>query len=63
VNFQENDDIYNELCKKQLNCKLNASSGSFFARDNIVNFLKWFKLIKNNDNYIFDIEDLSKQIF
>jgi len=42
----------------KLNLNLNATSGSFYARDNIDNFLKWLKNSNLNENYIFDIDDL-----
>ncbi|XP_064628309.1 growth arrest-specific protein 2-like isoform X2 [Lineus longissimus] len=39
-------------------CKSNAKSGSWFARDNMANFLRWCRDYKIKDETIFETEDL-----
>ena len=49
--LQVNQDI-------QVKCKKNAKSGTWFARDNIANFLKWCKMYGVKDECMFETEGL-----
>lgn len=47
-----------EIPKAQLKCRRNAQSGSWFARDNSANFLRWCKSFNMQDDCLFESEDL-----
>ncbi|GFS17544.1 growth arrest-specific protein 2 [Elysia marginata] len=52
--------IKEDLPDYKLHCNKNAKSGTWFARDNTTNFLKWCRAFGMIDETLFDSEDLGK---
>lgn len=52
--------VWQEIPKAHVKCRRNAQSGSWFARDNSANFLKWGKSFGMQDDCLFESEDLGK---
>ncbi|KAK3712510.1 hypothetical protein RRG08_002840 [Elysia crispata] len=50
--------IQENLPDYKLHCNKNAKSGTWFARDNTANFLKWCRAFGMMDETLFDSEDL-----
>ena len=44
-------------------CKTNARSGTWFARDNIANFLTWCRNMKVREEYMFETEGLGEHAY